>query len=212
MMHNPSLEPALDRLKLVGVIRADSSELAVEAGRALLRTGVSAAEITFTVPDAAAAIRELSAEWPGRVGAGTVLIASQGEEALAAGATFLVSPVLVPELAPLCREAGALTVLGGLTPSEIVAAVKAQADLVKVFPVGALGGQGYIRNVIEPLPGVQLMVSGGIGRDEMKSYFALGVRSVALGGALVPKRLVEARDWAGLEAHARGFVEALEAA
>src|SRR5919201_4594981 len=133
MMHNPSLEPTLDRLKLVGVIRADSSELAVEAGRALLRAGVSAAEITFTVPDAAEAIRELSAEWPGRVGAGTVLIASQGEEALEAGAAFLVSPVLVPELAPLCREAGALAILGGLTPGEIIAAVKAQAHLVKVF-------------------------------------------------------------------------------
>src|SRR5919201_747047 len=124
MMHNPSLEPTLDRLKLVGVIRTDSAELAVEAGRALLRGGVSAAEITFTVPDAAEAIRILAAEWPGRVGAGTVLVAGPGGEALEAGAAFLVSPVLVPELAPLCREAGALTVLGGLTPSEIVAAVK----------------------------------------------------------------------------------------
>src|SRR5436305_6306 len=116
MMLNPSAEPVLERLKLVAVIRTESAELAVEVGRALLRGGVSAAEITFTVPDAPEAIRTLAAEWPDQVGAGTVLTAGQGAEALEAGAAFLVSPVLVPELAPLCREAGALTVLGGLTP------------------------------------------------------------------------------------------------
>ena len=205
MMHNPRAEAGLERLRLAAVIRAETAELAVEIGRALLRGGVDAAEITFTVPDAAEAIRTLAAEWPGRVGAGTVLTALQGNEALEAGADFLVSPVLVPELAPMCREADALLVLGGLTPNEIVAAVHAQADLVKVFPVSALGGPSYVKSVLEPLPSVALMVSGGVARDQIRTYLELGVRSVALGGALMPKGLVEARDWAGLEAHARGF-------
>jgi 2-dehydro-3-deoxyphosphogluconate aldolase/(4S)-4-hydroxy-2-oxoglutarate aldolase len=145
------------------------------------------------------------------VGAGTVLTAAQGTEALEAGASFLVSPVLVPELAPMCREADALLVLGGLTPSEMVAAARAQADLVKVFPVSALGGPGYVKSVLEPLPHLALMVSGGVGRDQIRTYLELGVRSIALGGALMPKALIEARDWVGLEAHARAFSAELEA-
>jgi 2-dehydro-3-deoxyphosphogluconate aldolase/(4S)-4-hydroxy-2-oxoglutarate aldolase len=205
MMLNPSAEPALERMKLVAVIRTNSAEMAVEVGRALLRGGVSAAEITFTVPEASEAIRMLAAESPGTVGAGTVLTSAQGSEALEAGAAFLVSPVLVEELPPLCREAGALAVLGGLTPSEIMAAARAQADLVKVFPVSAMGGLSYVRSILEPLPTAQLMVSGGVGRDELRSYLDLGVRSIALGGALMPTALIEARDWAGLEAHARTF-------
>jgi 2-dehydro-3-deoxyphosphogluconate aldolase/(4S)-4-hydroxy-2-oxoglutarate aldolase len=208
-MVNPSAEPALERLKLVAVIRTASAETAVEVGRAVLRGGVSAAEVTFSVPDAPEAIRVLSTDWPGAVGAGTVLTPSQGGEALEAGASFLVSPVLVPELAPLCREAGALAVLGGLTPSEIAAAVRAQADLVKVFPVSALGGLSYVKALLEPLPAVQLMVSGGIGRDEISTYLQLGVRSVALGGALMPKVLVDSHNWAGLEAHVRSFTAEL---
>jgi 2-dehydro-3-deoxyphosphogluconate aldolase / (4S)-4-hydroxy-2-oxoglutarate aldolase len=161
------------------------------------------------VPEAAEAIRTLAAEWPGAVGAGTVLTASQGEQALGSGAAFLVSPVCLPELAPMCREAGALAVLGGLTPNEIVAAVKAQADLIKVFPISAMGGPAYVKSVLEPLPSVQLMVSGGVGRDEIGTYLRLGVRSVALGGALMPKPLVRAGDWVGLEAHARAFTASL---
>ena len=205
MMLNPAAESAIARMRLVAVVRAASAELAVEIGRAVLRGGVGAAEITFTVPEAAEAIRSLAAEWPDAVGAGTVLMPAQGSEALEAGARFLVSPVLVPELAPLCREAGALAVLGGLTPSEIVAAVKAQADLVKVFPISALGGLSYVKALVEPLPELALMVSGGVGREQVRGYLELGVRSVALGGALMPKALVEARDWRGLEDHVRTF-------
>lgn len=208
-MLNPAAEPALDRMRVVAVIRTDSAELAADVGRALLRGGVGAAEITYTVPDAAEAIRTLAPEWPGAVGAGTVLTAAQGGEALEAGAGFLVSPVLVPELAPMCREAGALTVLGGLTPTEIMAAVHAQADLVKVFPISAMGGPSYVKAVLEPLPRLSLMVSGGVTREQIPEYLGLGVRSIALGGALMPKALVEARDWRGLEAHARAFCAAL---
>ena len=196
----------LDRLKLVAVIRMPSAELAVEAGRALLRGGITAAEITFTVPDAPAALETLAAEWPGRVGAGTVLSPEQGRAALAAGAAFLVSPALVPELVPLAHGAGALAVLGGLTPSEIVAARRAGADVVKVFPVFAMGGPSYIQSVLEPLPDTRLMVSGGVGRDQIATYYRLGVCSVAIGGALLPRELIQARDWAGLERHARAFV------
>jgi 2-dehydro-3-deoxyphosphogluconate aldolase/(4S)-4-hydroxy-2-oxoglutarate aldolase len=200
----------LDRLKLVAVIRTASADLALAAGRALLRGGVGAAEITFTVPDAPAAIRALAAEFPDAVGAGTVLTAEQGAAALLAGARFLVSPICLPELAPLCHEAGALAVLGGLTPTEIVAAERAGADLVKLFPVGPVGGQRYVRSVLEPLPRARLMVSGGVGVDEIAAYLRLGVRSVALGGALLPGPLLQAGDWAGLEAQARAIAARLD--
>ena len=96
--------------------------------------------------------------------------------------------------------------------TEIVAAEQAGADLVKLFPVGPVGGQRYVKSVLEPLPKARLMVSGGVGPDEIEAYLRLGVCSVALGGALLPGPLLQARDWTGLETHARTIAARLEPA
>jgi len=199
---------APDALRLVAVIRADRPEDALLAARAMARAGVRGIEITFTVPDAAAIIRAAVAELPPEaiVGAGTVLTRGQAEAALAAGARFLVSPVGDTWLVEMGHAAGVAVAIGGLTPTEIVAAQRAGADYVKLFPGDALGGPKYIRNLRGPLPDVPLMVTGGVTRENAADYLAAGAQSVGLGSDLVPKQLVAANDFDGLVRHAEGVV------
>lgn len=200
-----------DALRLVAVIRADRPEDALLAARAMAGAGVRGIEITFTVPDAAAIIRAAIAELPSEivVGAGTVLTRAQADAALAAGARFLVSPVGDAWLVEMGHTAGAQVAIGGLTPTEIVAAQRAGADYVKLFPGDALGGPAYIRHLRGPLPDVSLMVTGGVTRDNAARYLAAGARSVGLGSDLMPKEMVAAGDHDGLVRHAAATVAAV---
>ena len=170
--------------------------------------GVRGIEITFTVPDAAASIRDAIAALPPDVvvGAGTVLTEAQASDALQAGAQFLVSPVCDQWLVKIGHEHGALVAIGGLTPTEIVAAAQAGADYVKVFPGESLGGPAYIKHLRGPLPDIPLMVTGGVTRENAAAYLAAGAQSVGLGGDLMPKTMIRDRDFDGLVAHARGVV------
>ncbi len=202
---------APDSLRLVAVIRADRPEDALFAARAMARAGVRGIEITFTVPDAAAIIRAAADELPPEVvvGAGTVLTREQADAALAAGARFLVSPVGDAWLVAMGHEAGAQVAIGGLTPTEIVAATRAGADYVKLFPGDSLGGPAYIRHLRGPLPDVSLMVTGGVTRENAAAYLAAGARSVGLGSDLAPKAMVAAGDMEALTRHAAATVAAV---
>jgi 2-dehydro-3-deoxyphosphogluconate aldolase/(4S)-4-hydroxy-2-oxoglutarate aldolase len=198
-------------LRLVAVIRADRPEDALFAARAMAEAGVRGIEITFTVPDAARIISEAVRALPDSVivGAGTVMGAAQAREALEAGARFLVSPIMYPRLVELGHAAGALVAIGGLTPTEIVAAHRAGADWVKVFPGESLGGPAYIKHLRGPLPDIPLMVTGGVTRENAAAYLAAGAQSVGLGSDLAPRNLIRAGDFAGLVAHARAVVTAV---
>lgn len=202
---------APDSLRLVAVIRADRPEDALLAARAMARAGVRGVEITFTVPDAAAIIRQAADELPPEVvvGAGTVLTHAQAAAALAAGARFLVSPVGDAWLVEMGHAAGAQVAIGGLTPTEIVAATRAGADYVKLFPGDSLGGPAYIRHLRGPLPDVSLMVTGGVTRENAAAYLAAGARSVGLGSDLAPKAMVAAGDMEALTRHAAAMVAAV---
>lgn len=202
---------APDSLRLVAVIRADRPEDALLAARAMARAGVRGIEITFTVPDAAAIIRQAAAELPPEivVGAGTVLTRAQAAAALDAGARFLVSPVGDAWLVEMGHAAGAQVAIGGLTPTEIVAAQRAGADYVKLFPGGSLGGPAYIKHLRGPLPDVPLMVTGGVTRENAASYLAAGAQSVGLGSDLAPKAMVAAGDVDALTRHAAAVVAAV---
>ncbi len=199
---------APDALRLVAVIRADRPEDALFAARAMAQAGVRGIEITFTVPDALAIIRAAIAELPPEVivGAGTVLTREQADSALAAGARFLVSPVGDAWLVEMGHDAGVEVAIGGLTPTEIVAARRAGADYVKLFPGDACGGPRYIKNLRGPLPDIPLMVTGGVTRENAADYLAAGAQSVGLGSDLMPKALVAANDLDGLVRHAAGVV------
>ncbi len=200
-----------DALRLVAVIRADRPEDALFAARAMAEAGVRGIEITFTVPDAARIIRDAVRELPEAaiVGAGTVLGAAQAREALEAGARFLVSPILYPRLVELGHAAGALVAIGGLTPTEILAAHRAGADWVKLFPGESLGGPAYIKHLRGPFPDIPLMVTGGVTRENAAAYLAAGAQSVGLGSDLAPRNLIKAGDFAALVAHARAVVAAV---
>lgn len=195
-------------LRLVAVIRAERPEDALFAARAMAAAGVRGIEITFTVPNAAASIREAIAVLPASVvvGAGTVLTEEQAKDALDAGARFLVSPICDPTLVRIGHAAGAQVAIGGLTPTEIVAAARAGADYVKLFPGESLGGPTYIKHLRGPLPDITFMVTGGVTRENAAAYLAAGAQSVGLGSDLMPRAMVQAGDFDGLVAHARAVV------
>jgi len=204
----PMTDRDADALRLVAVIRAERPEDALFAARAMAAAGVRGIEITFTVPNAAESIREaISMLPPGvMVGAGTVLAESQALDALRAGARFLVSPIYDAGLVRIGHEHSALVAIGGLTPTEIVAAARAGADYVKVFPGESLGGPAYIKHLRGPLPDMPLMVTGGVTRENAAAYLTAGAQSVGLGGDLMPKAMIRDGDFDGLVAHARSVV------
>lgn len=201
-------------LRLIAVIRAARPEDALFAARAMAAAGVRGIEITFTVPDAAASIRAAVRALPATVivGAGTVLTEAQARAALDAGARFLVSPIMDAPLVRIGHDAGARVAIGGLTPTEIVAAHRAGADWVKVFPGESLGGPAYITHLRGPLPDIPLMVTGGVTRANAAMYLAAGAQSVGLGSDLAPRNLVQAGDFDGLVMHARAVVAAVTGA
>lgn len=207
----PTTTVDAEALRLVAVIRAERPADALFAACAMAAAGVRGIEITFTVPDAAASIREAIAALPPGVvvGAGTVLTESQAFDALQAGAQFLVSPVGDQWLVRIGHAHGALVAIGGLTPTEIVAAARAGADYVKVFPGESLGGPAYIKHLRGPLPDISLMVTGGVTRENAAAYLAAGAQSVGLGSDLMPKAMIRDQDFDGLVTHAQGVVAAV---
>ncbi len=206
----------LDQHRLFAVVRTDTPDQALGVAHALIAAGVRVIEITLTIHDAVHVVQTLARDTVGRpdvvVGAGSVLAVDQARAAIQAGARFLVSPALRPALIPVGQVAGVPVVLGGLTPTEALHAWEAGAAQVKVFPAGAMGGPGYIKDLLAPLPFLPIMVSGGVSAENMVAYLKAGAHSVALGSSLMPTDLVRRGDWAGLTRHAQGVVHQLDSA
>lgn len=195
---------AIGQAAFVPVVRASSGARALAACRALAAGGCEVLEITLTTPDALAAIAELTAAGL-VVGAGTVLAADQGAAALAAGAAFLVSPHLDLGLLALGASTDRLVIPGALTPSEVLAAHRAGATLIKVFPVAALGGPRYLKLLRDPLPFLHLFPTGGVTLAESPAYLANGAIAVGVGSELAHPEAIERGDVASLAATARLF-------
>ena len=178
----------LDRIREVGVVpvlRAPSAEAALLLAGAIVAGGIPVLEVTMTVPGAIAVIRELAGRFPeALVGAGTVLDAPTAQACIAAGARFVVSPSTHPEVIALCRESDVVAVPGALTPTEIIAAWRMGADVVKVFPASAMGGAGYLRSLRGPLPQIPLLPSGGISLVNAADYLQAGALALGAGGEL----------------------------
>jgi 2-dehydro-3-deoxyphosphogluconate aldolase/(4S)-4-hydroxy-2-oxoglutarate aldolase len=194
--------------RVVAVIRMKEAAGLASVAAALRRGGVRALEITMTVPDAVEIIREMArTKEPGTlIGAGTVLDAGTARDVIAAGADFVVSPVFDRDTVEACREAGVVVAPGAFTPTEIVAAWRAGADIVKVFPATSLGPQ-FIRDLRGPLPRVRLMPTGGVTVENARDFLAAGAACVGLGTALVDTKAVEAGDWEAIEDRARRLME-----
>lgn len=182
--------------RLCGVLRTENAEAGFQACLAAMEAGVQSIEITKTVPSCFELIKGLIATTFGRypVGVGTVWDPGAVKEAKAAGASFVVTPVLLPEVAEACRQEDMLCVLGALTPSEIYQARLAGAGLVKVFPIAPVGGPRYIEALNGPLGGVPFWVSGGVPIEDVGAYLRLGVRVVGLTAALFPPEALAKRD------------------
>lgn len=208
-----SLEPALEgmvRRKLVAVIRSKTPEQALACAEALAAGGITSLEISLTIPEGVEVIRALAARHGLTVGAGSVLSKDQAEVALQAQARFVVCPVADLSLVPLCREAGAVSVISALTPSEILTVHQAGADVVNIFPVQALGGARFLRAVLEALPPFPLRVEGGVTLENLPDYLGLPIQLIAVGDNLVVLRLVAKGAYATVTARARDFVLQVE--
>jgi 2-dehydro-3-deoxyphosphogluconate aldolase/(4S)-4-hydroxy-2-oxoglutarate aldolase len=182
--------------RLCGVLRTENAEAGFQACLVAMEAGVRSIEITKTVPSCFELIKGLIATTFGRypVGVGTVWDPGAVKEAKAAGASFVVTPVLLPEVAEACRQEGILCVLGALTPSEIYQARLAGAALVKVFPIAPVGGPRYIEALNGPLGGVPFWVSGGVPIEDVGAYLRLGVKVVGLTSSLFPPEALARRD------------------
>jgi 2-dehydro-3-deoxyphosphogluconate aldolase / (4S)-4-hydroxy-2-oxoglutarate aldolase len=199
---------------LVPVVRADSADLAVRVAQALVEGGIRTIEITMTVPDALQAIRSVRARFGPEVliGAGTVTDRSMALGALEAGAEFLVSPCLVPEVIAGAQELGAAVLPGAMTPTEVFSAWSLGGDIVKVFPASHAGGAGYLKALKGPFPQIDLLPTGGVNLDTIAGFIEAGAVAVGVGGELVLKSAIAAGDFDRITALARQFVEALDRA
>jgi 2-dehydro-3-deoxyphosphogluconate aldolase/(4S)-4-hydroxy-2-oxoglutarate aldolase len=195
--------------KPIAIVRLDDLGQAVEMSRALLEGGITALEFTLTNARAVEAIAQVQRELAGEVlvGAGTVLDGEAAEVCVRAGAAFLVTPTLLPDVIAVGSERGVPVVCGAFTPTEILTAWRLGADLVKVFPAGELGPT-YIKDVLAPLPGIPLVPTGGIKLENCAAFLAAGAYTVAIGSNLVNKEIVRRGDWAALTELARRYVEA----
>lgn len=169
---------------VVAVVRTDDPQYALTLGRGFSETSVDFIEITMTVPSAIDVIEQLIGEGVQRVGGGTVRTVEQVRRLAKVGATFIVSPHLDEKIVKESVHLGMRVTPGTLTPSEMVQAMNWGATSQKVFPINAVGGQSYVKSVLEPLPDLSLVVSGGVQTYEVNSYLDLGCVGVCLGGAL----------------------------
>lgn len=213
MRDRQAILQALTEPGIVAVVRA-GRPLAVEPlVEALLAGGVVAIEITLTTPGAlealAVAVRGFAPK--AVMGAGSVVNAAQGKAALAAGAEFLVSPILRPELVPLAHGAGRPVMLGAYTPTEAQAAHEAGADFVKIFPADGLGAR-YLKAIRGPLPHLRLVPTGGVDLTTLADFVRAGCPAVGVGSSLVSAERLEREDWAGLTELAGRYVAAMREA
>jgi len=181
-------ERTLSETRIIPVVEIPRVDDAVPLARTLAAHGLACAEITFRTTAAAAAIAAISGELPGFiVGAGTVLSVGQAEEAVAAGASFLVSPGFDDAVVAFAREAGVPVLPGVCTPGEITHALAQGVDLLKFFPAEASGGLAYLKAVAAPFGGVRFVPTGGIGPSNVEAYLR-HPQVVACGGSWMVKR------------------------
>jgi 2-dehydro-3-deoxyphosphogluconate aldolase / (4S)-4-hydroxy-2-oxoglutarate aldolase len=209
-------EVTLQRIRelgLLAVLRGPSPELTVQMVAALVAGGVLGIEITYTTPNAAEVVAELSRKFGDSLvlGMGTLTRPEQAAEAQAAGAQFLVSPHTEAILARAMVATGLPVIMGAFTPSEVMASYNLGSDVVKLFP-GSVGGPEYMKALKGPFPDIPLMPTGGVEKENVANWFAAGAVAVGAGSSLCPKQWALAGRWDEITAVAQEFVTAVAAA
>jgi len=194
-MRKQEVRSIIEKVGIVPVVRASSAEEARFAADCVAKGGVPIVEITMTVPGAVEVIRELVKSMPQvLVGAGTVLNEGSVRQCADAGAQFLVTPGFDALTVAAARKLDLLIMAGALTPSEIMAASASGADFVKVFPCGSLGGPKYIQALRGPFPKVPFVPTGGVNVETAADYIRAGAAALGVGGEMVSKDALKARD------------------
>jgi 2-dehydro-3-deoxyphosphogluconate aldolase/(4S)-4-hydroxy-2-oxoglutarate aldolase len=204
----------IGEIGIIPVVRASTSQQAMDAVEAIEAAGIPIVEITMTVPNAIATIRQVAARWADRVlvGAGTVCNAHQARESIDAGARFLVSPGLSVAVLEVARTLGTVAIPGALTPTEVMCAAEAGATAIKIFPCGSIGGPKYLKALRGPFPEFPFIPTGGVNPSNLAEFFAAGAFAVGMGGDLIDAvALREGRKHEVVEA-CRAASEAVQAA
>ena len=207
MSGTKSLQRVLDH-KIVAVIRADNGDLLVDVAESLLAGGVEVMEVTFTVPRAIRVLEKVADRIGSRIllGAGTVLDTETCRAALLAGAEFIVSPAVNVGVIELCKRYSKVVMPGAFTPTEVVTAWQAGADIVKIFP-SEITGPKYLKALHGPLPHIRLMPTGGVNLDTAAEFLRCGACALGIGSSLVDPKVVAAGDLKKIESLARQFVQ-----
>lgn len=195
----------IQRDAIIGVVREENTEDAIFVARAYARAGVLNIEITLTTPDALSIITTLRAEFSERgivIAAGTVRSANDAAAARRAGAEILVSPHTDLSVIEYATEHDLMCIAGAATPTEIIRAWEAGADLIKVYPAIHLGGPGYIRTIRQPIRDVPMLAGGPVSLNEIEAYLDAGAIAMNLGGSLAVPELVQAKNWSEIETRA----------
>src|SRR5258708_803810 len=193
---------------IVPVVRTSTAEGAIKAIEAIHRGGVRAAEITMTVPGAIRALEKVADQFGDKIvlGAGTVLDPETARACILAGAQFIVTPALNPKTIEMAKRYSKVITPGALTPTEVLAAWEAGADIVKVFPCGAVGGPKYIRALKAPLPQIEMIPTGGVSVETTGEFLKAGACAVAVGGELIDAKNIAEGRYDVFEERARHFL------
>jgi 2-dehydro-3-deoxyphosphogluconate aldolase/(4S)-4-hydroxy-2-oxoglutarate aldolase len=202
----------VEKNALIAMLWTPSADDALEMAEVLLDAGISCLQVPLTVPGAVEVIAELVASYGDRalIGAATVLDVRAAEGCARAGAHYVMSPVLDLAIISRCNESGVAVIAGAMTPTEILTAWRAGADMVKVFPCSALGGPAYVKAVRAPLPHIKLIPAGGVSLQAAPHYIAAGATAVEVGDEdLVDVGALRAGRLADIQTEVRLFVEVI---
>jgi len=199
----------IERVGLIPVLRARNADQAHAVVQAMLDGGVTVVEVTMTVPGAIDVLKELKQEYGGKLllGSGTVTTAAEAEATINAGAEFVVSPSLHPEVIAAAKAANKLSIPGALTPTEVITAWRAGADYVKIFPCSAMGGASYLKALLAPFPFLKLIPTGGVTLDTAESFLRSGARALGVGSDLVNLAAVDAGHPETISGTARAYLK-----
>ena len=198
----------ITEIGIVPVVRTSSAEGAIKSIDAIYRGGIRAAEITMTVPGAIRALEKVADQFGDKIvlGAGTVLDPETARACMLAGAEFFVTPTLKTSTIEIVRRYSKVICPGALTPTEVVTAWEAGADIVKIFPCGNVGGPKYIKALRGPFPHIEMIPTGGVNLETAGEFLKAGACAVAVGSELVDAKTVREGRFEVIEERARQYL------
>ena len=207
-------QETIERVGLIPVLRAKSLAQGRALTDAMIAGGVTVVEVTMTVPDAVDLLRQLKKEYGAKLllGSGTVTTADQCQATIDAGAEFVVSPSLHPEVIATTRKNGKVSCPGVLTPTEAITAWNAGADYVKVFPCSAVGGASYLKALLAPFPQLKIIPTGGVTLETAESFIQAGARALGVGSDLVNLVAIDEGHPEKISETAKAYLQVIAAA